>query len=350
VKAAAVLLLAGALAGSAGPRSAALVVHPTSSIALQGYDRLVADGRRAAAVGGCGILLWKAGARKGTSVPACRSGHVDSSGLDEVALAGDRLAWMREEAISHGMRVQTELVVKTGRAKPREIASAYNDSGYGAYLLTLAGSGNTLAFAWTYSFDQDDQEQVYRISRTTGAGPCPFEPEGLLPNPPQTFYCSNTGLEIGLVRGVSQGRILVSFAGFYSIGVVEADNREHDLAIPSSQKHLELAISGPDVLVVQAGGSTLDVYDAGAGTLRRSWPIARVGAATRLSAAGGFAVFAARGIHLVRLSDGLERTVLAPGGKPPVAANLTSAGLFMLYRLKGHERLGFVPLGRLHAA
>jgi hypothetical protein len=350
VKAAALLIVAGALAGAAGPRSPSPIVHPTSSIAVQGYGRLVADGRRAAAVGGCGILLWKAGARKGTTVPACRSGHVDSWGLDEVALAGDRLAWMREEAISHGMRVQTELVVKTGTGKPREIASAYNDSGYGAYLLTLAGSGDTLAFAWTYSFDQDDQEQVYRISRTAGAGPCPYEPEGLLPNPPQTSFCANTGLEIGLVRGASQGRILVSFAGFYSIGVVEPDNSEHDLAIPSSQKHLELAISGPDVLVLQAGGSTLDVYDAGAGTLRRSWPIARVGTVTRLSAAGGFALFAARGFHLVRLSDGSERTVLAPGGKHPIAATVTSAGLFLLYRLKGHERLGFVPLGRLRAA
>ena len=347
----ALLIVAGALAGAEGPRSGTLLLRPTSAIALQGYGRLVADGERAAAVGGCGILLWKAGSRKGTFVQPCRAERgVDAWGVDEVALAGNRLAWMREESISHGMRVQTELVVKNGAAKQHEIASAYNDSGFGAYLLTLAGGGDTLAFGWSYSFDEDFREQVYRISRTSGAGLCPSEPDGLLPNPPQTLVCASTGLNAGLVRGVSGGRILVSFGGFQQVGVVEADNSEHDLPIPPTDKHLELAISGADVGVVQAGGSTLDLYDADTGALRRRWPIARVGAVRRLSLGAGFAVFASRGIHLVRLSDGSERTVLAPGRKAPIAATLTSTGLFVLYRAKNHERLGFVPAPGLRGA
>jgi hypothetical protein len=334
-----------------GFRTRSLVLRPSSSVALKGYGRLVADGSRAAAVGGCGILLWKAGARKGTFVQPCRgSRKVDSWGLDEVALAGDRLGWMREESISHGMRIQTELMVKTGPSKPREIASAYDDSGFGGLLISLAGGGDTLAFAWTYSFDEDSEDHVYRLSRAEDAGPCPAEPDALLPNPPQTSYCEDTGLPGGLVRGASGGRILVSFGGFSLISVVQPDNSVLDLPVPESQKHLELGISGSDVVVVKAGGSTLDVYDAVAGALRHRWPIARLSSVRHLTVGGGFAVFNAKGTHLVRLSDGSERTVLAPGKKPPVAAAMSSAGLFLLYRVKRGERLGFVPVSRLKAA
>jgi len=355
VKAAALLLLAGALAGAAGPRSPSPIVHPTSSIVLKGgYSRLVADGRRAAAVAGCGIVLWKAGARKGTFIQPCRPARgVDFSGTDEVALAGSRLAWMREEWVSHGQRVQTELVVKTGSGKAREIANAYNDNEEGSWLLTLAGAGDTLAFGWTFdSFDDPanpvHEERAYRVS-TAESSECPHEP-GLLPNPPAARLCVDTGAETHLVRSVSAGRILVSFSGFYRVGIVERDNSEHDLPIPASQKHLELGLSGTDVVVLRAGGRTLDVYDAQSGAVRHRWPIAPVGTVRRLTVAGGLAVFAANGTRLVSLSNGSERTVLAPSGKPPIAATVTSAGLFLLYRMNGHERLGFVPLRQLRAA
>lgn len=354
MRVAALLILAGALAGAASPRSPSPIVHPTSSIALKGgYTRLVADGRRAAVVAGCGIVLWKVGQRKGTLVQPCRPARgVDFSGTDEVALAGSRLAWMREEWVSHGQRVQTELVVKDGAGKAREIANAYSDSEEGGWLLTLAGAGDTLAFGSTFdSFDDPTnpihEEHVFRVLRA-GGSQCPHEP-GLLPNPLPARLCVEANALTYAVRSVSAGRILVSFAGFQQVGVVERDNSEHDLSIPATQKHLELALSGTEVVVLQAGGTTLDVYDAESGALRRRLPIARVGTVTRLSVAGGFAAFASRGIHLIRLSNGSERSVLAPNGKPPIAATLTSAGLFLLYRINRHERLGFVPMAVLAA-
>ncbi len=358
MKVAALLVVSAALAGvsaSAGSRSAVLVVHPTSSIALRGgYGRLAADGPRAAAVAPCGIILWTAGKPKGTFVDPCRAARgVDFSGTDEVALAGNRLAWMREEWISHGFVVQTELVVKTGTGKPREISDAVNDNGEGGWLLTLAGDGDTLAFGSTYdSLDVGipvHEEHVFRIGRASsepGASRCPHEAEGLLPNPPPAHLCIDTGLQDGSVRSVSQGRILVSF-GDGLAGIVEPDNTEHDLPLPETQKHVELAISGKKVVIVRAGGKTLDVYDAESGALRHRWPIARATGLRRLSVAGGFAVFSANGFHLVRLSDGSETTLLAPGGKPPVTATLEPTGLYLLYRTKRHERLGFVQMVRL---
>jgi hypothetical protein len=345
-KVSALVVLAAVVGG--GADTAPLVLHPTSSVSARGYGRLVADGMRAAAAGGCTILLWKAGTRKATSLGACRGSRaLEGWSLDELALAGSRLAWMREESISHGMRVQTELVVKTGAAKPRQIASAYNDSGFGGWLLSLDGGGDTLAFGWQYAFDENDEDHVYRIAKTGGAGPCPFEEGSLLPNPPQTTFCADTGLPGGLVRGVSGRRILVTFGGFRLISVVQPDDSVVDLAIPPSQKHLELGISGRDVVVLQAGGSKLDVYDAMTGSLRRSWPVGRIGTVTALSVDGGFAVFRAKGTHLVRLSDGRQRMLLAPGRRPPLATSLTRTGLFVLYRTKQGRRLGFVPLGKL---
>jgi hypothetical protein len=68
------------------------------------------------------------------------------------------------------------------------------------------------------------------------------------------------------------------------------------------------------------------------------------------SVGGGFAVFRAKGTHLVRLSDGSERMLLAPGRLQPLATALARTGLFVLYRAKHGRRLGFVPLGRLVTA
>ena len=66
-----------------------------------------------------------------------------------------------------------------------------------------------------------------------------------------------------------------------------------------------------------------------------------------MSVGGGFAVFRARGTHLVRLSDGSERKLLAPGRRQLLATALTRTGLFVLYSTKHGRRLGFVPLSQL---
>jgi hypothetical protein len=337
--------LAALLAGPSAPRSRVFVLHPASSVKLVvPAGRLAADGKRAAAAGSCFVQLWKVGARKPTLPGGCRGrAGIDFEGVDEIALAGDRLAWMRQESISHGTRVQTELVVKDGAAPARAIASAYNDSGFGAYLLTLAGDDGTLAFGWDYSFDEDFDLRAYRIGRTNDADPCPFEPDGLLPNR-LTQYCVDTGVH-GLVRAVSGSRILVSFGDL--LGIVEADNSEHDLPVPFTLGEDAVALSGSTLVVLRAGSAGLRVYDVESGSLEHEWRVPKLVRPSRLTVGGGFAVYASKGVHLVRLSDGRHVKLQIPRGKRPVAATLEQAGLFVLYRVGRRERLGFVPRAQL---
>ncbi len=361
MKIAALALLAGALAAgspSAGSRATVLRLKPSSSVAVpRTYDGLVADAGRVAAVGPvCGIRLWRPGKPKTSFVQPCRATPRDwGGGLDVVALAGDRLAWIREESVSHASRVQTDLVVKAGSGKPRVIASGSIDlfANDGTQLFSLGGAGTTLAFGWESQTPDtngvvDYDERVYRVARAAsepGTDTCPAQ-DDLVSNPPPAHLCTNTGHYVSTVESVSQGRLLVS-SGNSEAAIVEPDNRAHDLSIPYNGAHDDLALSGTDVVVVRAGGTTLDIYDAERGSRLHRWRIARASGLAALSTDGRFAVFGAHGFHLVRLSDGSERTLLAPGGTRPIAATIDSTGLSVLYRTRGRTRLGFVPLARL---
>jgi len=361
MKFAALALVAGLLAvasPSAGSPAGVLRLRPSSSVAVPHlYDGLVADAGRVAVVGSpCGIGLWRPGKPTPSFIRACRSTPRDwGSGIDGVALAGQRLAWIREESVSHGSRVQTDLVVKAGSGKPRVIASGYIDlfANVGTQLFSLRGAGSTLAFGWeSHTTDPngvvDTDERVYRLARAAsepGTDTCPGQND-LVSNPPPARLCTNTGHYVSTVESVSQGRLLVS-SGNNDAAIVEPDNKAHNLSIPFRWEIDDLALSGTNVIVVRADSTTVEIYDAESGTRLHRWPIARASSLKGLSVDSRFAVFEARGFHLVRLSDGSEKTLLAPGGTRPIDVALDSSGLFVLYRTHGRTRLGFVPLARL---
>jgi hypothetical protein len=350
-------LLAASLAASASSRGA-LRLRPSRSIGVPRlFDGLVADSGRVAAVGpACRIDLWRPGRRTASVVQACRTTPRDwGSGIDEVALAGDRLAWIREESVSHASRVQTDLVVKAGSGKARVVASGYVDqlAGEGTRLFSLRGAGTTLAFGWESQTTDPNgvagyDERAYRVARATsepGTGACPAQAD-LVSNPPPARLCTNTGLYASVVESVFQGRLLVSYFDSHA-AIVEPDNSAHDLSIAYNEHRDDLALSGTNVVVVRSGGTTLDVYDSASSARLHSWTIAPAARLGALSINAGFAVFAARGFHLVRLSDGSEQTLLTPAGTTPIAVTLDASGLFVLYRAGGGTRLGFVPLSRL---
>jgi hypothetical protein len=347
------LALAVAGGAPARPSRSALTLRPSSSIQLRnGYTRLVADGKRSAAVKGCSIALWTVAQPKASAIDGCRSSRQLFLGVDEIAVAGSRLAWMRHETNADGLQLQTELIVKTGSAKPHEIADTFTDGSTGGTLLTLAGQRNTLAFAFDFSSDGFQlEEHVYKIAQAEtdhGADWCPHSTDGLLPTPPPKHLCIDPGLGTGLVRSVSDGRVLVSF-GDDLLGVVQADNSERDLPIPFKEETDQVALSGTQVVVLHAGATTLDVY-SDTGALQHKWPIPLASSPRKLSVAGGVAVYASHGLHLVRLANGSATTLRAPGGKPPIAAAMTPSGLYALYSVKRRERLGFVPIARLQGA
>jgi hypothetical protein len=357
MKIAALALVAGLLAvasASAGSPAGSSVVRlrPTSSVALpRGYTSVVADGGRAAAVGACAIRLWRPGLRTTAFVKPCRPppSTEGSTSLDTVVLAGDRLAWLRDQTESHGERLYTQLVVKTGSGKPREVVSTNVDvfSTTGDQLTSLAGSGNTLAFGWTYNngdfVNPIEDERVYRLVLPSDprAAPCP-EGAGFS----SLVLCSNTGVYGSFAQSAANGRVLVNYRDS-DAEVVEPDNAVHRLTIPYTQSTDDLALSGSEVVVVRARGTALSTYDANSGALLHNWHIARANGLGALTVAGGYAVFKAHGLHLVQLSTGRELTLVAPGGKPPLDASVTSNGLFVVYRVGRRTRLGFVPLARL---
>ncbi|MBA3717717.1 MAG: hypothetical protein H0W87_05785 [Actinobacteria bacterium] len=339
---AAVTLLFSA-GGSTASGTSKLTLRPTSSIPLSGYSKVIADGRRAAAVAPCGIMLWTAGKRTGSFTDPCRPlSGLDDSDAYAFALAGNRLAWLREEWVSHGMVVQTELVVKTGAGKPREIASAYEEYQEGSWLLSLAGAGDTLAAGWTYESFADEtpvlDERVYRIGGGS-SGQCPSA-SGLLPNPPAAHICRDTGVFGSSVRSVSQGRILVTF-GAGSVGIIDRNNQEHDLSIPRYGESDAIVLAGSKVVLLNP--KSLEIYDADTGEMIDHWGTG-TSVHRNLSVAGDLAVF---GSHLMHLRSGAHSTLVAPGGKPPIATRLSSAGLFFLYKVGRTERLGFVRASRL---
>jgi hypothetical protein len=343
------IALATVLAGTVSGTSR-LVVHPTSSVDAKGYAQVVADGRRAAAVAPCGILQWTPGARKGAFTDPCRPlSGLDQSDAFAFALAGNRLAWLREEWVSHGMVVQSELVVKTGAGKPREIASAYDEYEEGSWLLSLAGGGGTLAAGWKNDSFEDPENPVFdqRVFRIGGPGAalCPSA-TGLLANPPAARLCFDTGLPGGTVAAASRGWILTRYYG--ELWVAHPDGTMSRLPITKAGL---IALSGSTVVVVRTGKqSAVETWSADSGALLARHALAPLARYTgRLAVGAGFALFASHGLHLVRLADGRDRLITLPGGKAPVAGALTDAGLFLLYRAKQGMRLGFVPADRLRA-
>lgn len=344
-------VLAGLLGGARAEAPATVVLQPTSSIPLKGYSQIVADGRRAAAVSWCGIIQWAAGQRKGAFTKACRPlGNLDGTGADEFALAGNRLAWLREEEVSHALVVQSELVVKTGSSPPREIASAYNEYGDGSWLLGLAGGGGTLAVGWTFD-TLDDQnvpvhdEAVYRISPTTvGSKTCPHA-AGLLPSPPAARFCVDSGLPGGKPVAASHGWILGRYYG--KLYVTDPSGATTELSVPNAAF---VALSGKTIVIVRTGKqSAVETWDAESGHRLSRHALPPLHHATqlqKLTVGGAFASFWSHGLHVVSLRDGRDRIVKVPGGTP-VHGALTSAGLFVLYRVKGGERLGLVPISKL---
>ena len=319
------------------------------------FGRLAADGARAVAANRCFLYVWRAGRRRGTVLRGCRRvGPNLDSRLDEFALAGKRIAWMREETASHGFLLQSELMVKAPGTHTREVASAYQEYGEGGLLWTLAGAGDTLAFGWTsQSADAEGvpvyEDQAYRLASwaaAPGAVACPAA-DGLLPSPPTPPWCVAAGTEESHVVAVAGGRILLGdLDGEGSL--VEPDGAVHVVPLQQYRRGDALALTRERVLVLDS--KKLWTYDL-SGDAAGAW--ATGSRATALSVGGRFALYRIR--HhwfLLRLSagSGYASLLRARGGRRIVAASLTSAGLFFLYRpSRKHERLAYVPSARLRS-
>jgi Tol biopolymer transport system component len=138
---------------------------------------------------------------------------------------------------------------------------------------------------------------------------------------------------------VDGNRILVD-AGAGTLAVLDRTGRTR-LTIPAPAV-TEAVMQGTDVVAHR--GITLDDYDAATGALRHEWPVSAD--AVLADVQNGLAAFIdGSTIHLLRLADGRDAAISAPGSGP-MHAQLERPGLFYAYGVDDAARPGrvaFVP-------
>jgi len=107
------------------------------------------------------------------------------------------------------------------------------------------------------------------------------------------------------------------------------------------------ALQGRHLVVQTPAG--LEDFDPATGALRRTWTLRVANARLADVQAGLVAYVAGTRVHLLRLTDGVEHVIRAPGAGP-VQAQIEAPGLFYSYTAPGTKfpgRIAFVPFARL---
>jgi hypothetical protein len=345
-----VAFVLGVCGASASPRIPTVALKPAREIPLRGvFGGLTADGLQAVAIpdnedGNTSFLtVWNM--KTGSSVtyrtylhPGCSDCELS---LDEVVLAGDRLAFFRYAYISHTDEYGQLLVARPGK-RPVVVADSYDDSGdQGDVLQELRGDGPLLAVSWSSLdvFAKDYFAKVYKVGG--GTQPCPDSPSSL--TGPSARECLRVGADDADLLAVDAGRILV----YDDEGVRLLDPLGRQLSTYKLGDVLnsKIELSG-DTIVAGRKNGRIDLYavDGGAKVATLA------GHPNKLAAGGGFVFYTDGGVlHLVRLSDRAEVHLTLPAGETLDSLRLEPTGIFWLSRAKGHARIGFEPLARLRA-
>jgi dipeptidyl aminopeptidase/acylaminoacyl peptidase len=310
---------------------------PTDSLAkgnelrtTQPVSHLVADGSRVAAQSqrlGCEKTeLW---------APSTSALTRFLNDCSRPGLAGDRVAWVR---FSQGAGVDHWLVTTATVAVPREVYVT-QVWGYSSPLSDPVGDGALLVFSsW---------------------GPCRISLD-----PPCAHEPKQNGALFGL-RGGKAFRITSSSGALTPVSVdgerILVDHEDGTLelitATGTSLRSFRLnpalvrgvRLQGRDLVVLTP--TAVEVTDAETGAFLRRWPVSAADARLE-DVQGGVAVLVAgTDIHLLRLTDGRDAVIRAPG-LGPVLAQLEPSGLFYSYRVDDTRepgRVAFVPWDRLES-
>lgn len=306
--------------------------------ATQPIVALAADANRVAmtyAQGRC-IETWRPATGVRIHFPFCNLafGAMTMPEITRVAVAGPRVAWgFFEHALgtnSYGVFAATLSI-----PNPHAIAglcSTPSGTCIRAPAGDLVGSGSLLAFdSWV------GPEPYCNL-------PCPppkrdgrlYRIDG---NAAVQIASSQTGLT---PLDVDNGRILVD-EGSGELAVVSTSGAT--LATVSAPGFSEARLQGAD-LVARIGGTIVD-YDAATGLLVHTWPAPP--SCVLEDVQGGIAVcVSGTAVHLLRLADGRDASIVPPGAAP-FHAQLQPAGLFYSYTVSGRRpgRVAFVPSSAL---
>ena len=301
---------------------------------------LSADGSRAVVAYGAGpncVELWNVPARALTRF-ASPSDCVDEApdGFLELVLAGTRVAWLTFGTGNHlYMSVDT--------------ASLLRPAPVGVQISCL---GRSCAYAGEGDLQGDHSLLVFDTWQQRG-GPCEDH---------TCFRQKKTNGTLWRIVGSRALRIRSEKAGLTALSVdagkvailrsdgsIELLRGDGSLVRAFSFRPGEVRgaeLTGLQLVVQKRDG--ISVYDAGSGRLAHSFRVPRGGLLT--DAQSGIAVYVAgRIVHLLRLVDGKDVAIRAPG-EGSVHAQIEPPGLFYSYSAPGSPRPGrvaFVPFKTL---
>ena len=281
-----------------------------------------------------------------TNCPAGPSLPLPAAGSGELALAGDRVAWLQTVGLSKpGEELTTLWAANVAGGSPARIASASAGDRAdvsGDYLGFLRGDGDLLAFnSWTYCAEGTDHPGC------RGAGT----------SAPALWRIAD-GAKVAVpvaqpfpLASVDAGRLAV---GTNPIRLVTVSGPVLRSIVTGAQDRHGLALSGTQ-LALLASGNVLDVYDTVTEALVKRIPlVSRSKAAPRLGGLeSGVAVYlVGRQVRAVRISDGRDRLLaVAPG--TPVDAQIEKTGAWFAYNRgkgAGRGRVVFVSWASIQAA
>jgi hypothetical protein len=291
----------------------------------------------------CGdVLVWDARrrtSRRWNTHTNCKGNSALpylATGEDELALAGTRVAWL--QTVSAGQTARTTLWTATLRdpsARKLATAEAGTDDISGRYLGHLHGDGTLLAYnRWTFCEEGSDHPAC-------GPG---------APRLRQSLYRIDSGGKTAIVPGVASAALtwvdrsrLVT--GFDPIQLFDRSGRLLQTVTTGPQDRHGLALSATRLALVDRG-QTLQVYDTRTGSLAQTWPvISYAGSVARLTdLQDGIALYlVARQVHVLRITDGRDRTLAVSPGHL-AGAQIEKAGVWFAYNTAArHGRVVFVP-------
>jgi Tol biopolymer transport system component len=347
-------------------------VTPDEVRLLDRIDELAVDGDRVA-YRSCGSLgVWRPG---DTGVVAVRSEMPRCAGWPPIhyslALAGDRVAWgtLAGGNSKRGLLGVAPIATDAERtivSSPQPTTSGFPQGN--ARSGRAFGDGSLIVFsAWKFcgelrrcpdvlpAAQPIATETLWRVRETSWPGVCPLETSVEVPPGTPEGRCQNLRVEPGPLRSldVDAGRIVVS--GDNETLVLDDEGRVV-ASVPLSTHAAQLSSS---TLVVAVRGR-LSHYDAATGDLLGSRPLPDVpvggpcgidycpapGLRLEDLAHGQVAYVLDGRVHLLRLSDGADRTV-AEG----TTARFGDHGLFYAYEAPAPRRgrVRFVPFANLPA-
>lgn len=315
---------------------------------------VIADGKRAALArqAECArIVEWIPGGKKGRSLNPCRD---SAQFLEEIAVAGPRIAYVSsyESNTEYG---QTLTVSEPGR-KPVDLGFALADpeNGSGDYVGNIYGRGPLLVFNFWHdrSGGQITKMTLWRVVArgSRDAKKCPASQGELAPGT-SAKRCVRLRRADGMFAlSVAGGKIVAGRAGTITV-LRTSGSVQRKFHIPGATG---ARVQGTRLIALTA--DSLLVYDLKNGRKTSTWPIAAgtgLPPPTLLDGYGNFVLYRQGAVHLVRLSDGRDRLLQAPGQGPPVYAQLGPKGLFYQYNELYTRRPGrvlFMPFAQLTRA